>query len=78
MVVRLLLLVHGVPDGVADALLHVLIRLEPDHGVQTKLAKIVRSFTITTPTRAPFLVSHSHPSLMIIVLASFNQEGPSP
>ena len=33
MVVRLLLLVHGLPDGVADALLHVLIRLEPDLGV---------------------------------------------
>ena len=33
MVVRLLLLVHRVPDGVADALLHVLIRLEPDLGV---------------------------------------------
>ena len=32
-VVRLLLLVHRVPDGVADALLHVLIRLEPDLGV---------------------------------------------
>ena len=62
MVVRLLLLVHGVPDGVADALLHVLIRLEPDHGVQTKLSKIMQSFTITAPTRAPFLV--------IIVLAS--------